>query len=722
MPAGLRDAIDGRLRELPPQERAALAAAAVLGQNFTPRTWAGMTDERPTTNDQQQTTTNESEDRWSLVVGQLLQRQFLVEDSAGYRFGHETLREVIYDELDTATRRTLHLRAAETLEQEHFARVEALAQHLYLAGAWDKSLPYLIQAGDRARAVYAWQDALRCYDQAIEAAARAGAEAADALTRWDIQLKRGEVATSLGDYPTAIAAYEEVWLLTEQDADTPNAAARAGTRRGAQIQALNGLSYIYGMRNNYARARETIRQAMALAEASPRLLDRAEVGYQAGLISFRMDDYAEARKLLAEAMNLYQALGLEVEQAKCRSMIGWSYLRQDGPTDQVINHFTQALEVYRREGDRFSEHLCLSDIAGTHLSRGRLAETIEAISQCLPFFSSINALDEVSACIYTRGEAYRRLGRLDEALESLQESFSICTHLDRTAAAQFNQVFIAATLRDMGRYDQANEVLKGPLHSDDRMIKVRALLVASDIQRTIGRHECAWSYLAESFALTRWLGSKTHTGIAYRLLAQLRTADTRGELPPATSDMLDIETSFAESARLLLQAHCDDELALTRLAYGQYLLANHRPAEAREALSQARSLMQVCGMFKRLDIVQELLAATQAAPASLLPGQRRVLLARKGVPRGRSLRPDELVEVIWTVDMPDQHELGQSINKAAARQERLRRLCEEAAAQGAEPTVGDLASALGVTARTVDRDIAALRAAGNVLATRGSAG
>ena len=39
-----------------------------------------------------------------------------------------------------------------------------------------------------------------------------------------------------------------------------------------------------------------------------------------------------------------------------------------------------------------------------------------------------------------------------------------------------------------------------------------------------------------------------------------------------------------------------------------------------------------------------------------------------------------------------------------------------------EPTVGDLASALGVTARTVDRDIAALRAAGESLATRGSTG
>jgi predicted ATPase len=134
-----------------------------------------------------------------LVVEQLLRRQFLTEDSTGYRFEHEMLRELIYDDLDTRTRRTLHLRAAEALEQEHYARVEALAQHLYLAGAWDKAMPYLVQAGDRARAVCAYRDALRNYDQALDAGTRGSLQGADLLARWSIQIKRGEVATLLGD-------------------------------------------------------------------------------------------------------------------------------------------------------------------------------------------------------------------------------------------------------------------------------------------------------------------------------------------------------------------------------------------------------------------------------------------------------------------------------------------------------------------------------------------
>jgi tetratricopeptide (TPR) repeat protein len=254
LPAGLPGALDARLRGLGPQERASPAA---LGQSSAPAARSGIADEtadRPTADRGREigatiapvpglqsprsrypdlSTSRSSE--WPSVVGQLLKRQFLVEDGAGFRFAHETLRVLIYNDLDEATRRDLHMRAATALEREHFERVEALAQHLYQAGAWGKSLPYLIEAGDRARAACAWQDALGCYDQALEAAARAGA---DLRTRCDIQLRRAAVATSLGNYPTAIGAYEAVLRLTDQDDRA------RGPRRDAHVQALNGLSSI----------------------------------------------------------------------------------------------------------------------------------------------------------------------------------------------------------------------------------------------------------------------------------------------------------------------------------------------------------------------------------------------------------------------------------------------------------------------------------------------
>jgi tetratricopeptide (TPR) repeat protein len=722
LPAGLRQAIDGRVRKLTPEERAALAAAAVLGRNFSPSVLSRMTkDERPTTKE------NSAADtlvvgRSSVVADQLLRRQFLAEDDTGYRFEHELLREVIYDRLDLATRQDLHLRAAEALEHEHYARVEALAQHLYLAGAWDKATPYLVQAGDHARVVCAYRDALRCYNQALEAAERQSTAAANSTTLWDIQLKRGAVATPLGEYADAIGAYDDVLSLAARDQAGPGAAGRDAARRGAQIQALDGLCFIYGQRNNYVQARRVIEAAMQLAAASPRLIDRAETFYQAGLIHFRQDDYGEARRNLNEALQLYDALDRHADRAKCLLQIGFCQLRQDGLTDEVIGYFSQALDVYRQQGDRFAEHSCLGDIAGAYLVGGRLVEVVRAVDQSLVFFRSVGALDDVAACLFMRGEACRRMGCRDEALAALHESLAISTRLSRNAAAAFSQVRIAATLRDLGCYDQAFTALDQSFQTEDRMIKAGALLVAADIWRTKAQIDRAWTCLAEGFMLARRLGAKATLGIAYRLLAQLRMADTRRQLPQPDEDVPDAEASFAESMRLLQEAHSDDELALSCMGYAEYLATAHRPAEARAALVQAQTLMTRCGMTGALEQVRQLLQSFSPAATLLQPGQQRVMLARRGVPRGRPLRPDELIEVIWNLEAPTQREVGQPASKAATRQQTLLRLCAEASAQDAEPTVGDLAAALGVTSRTVDRDIAALRAAGETLVTRGGGG
>jgi hypothetical protein len=352
---------------------------------------------------------------------------------------------------------------------------------------------------------------------------------------------------------------------------------------------------------------------------------------------------------------------------------------------------------------------------------GRLVEVVQAVEQSLEFFSSIKALDDVAACLFLRGEAFRRMGRLEEAIHSLHESLAICTRLNRTAAAEFNYVRISETLRDMGHYEEALKTVEQTLQTSDRMIKARAFLVAADVQRITQELDRAWDNLVAGHELALWIGSKIYTGIAYRLLAQLRIAARGRHFPPPNDVLPDIEASFAESLRLLQEAHCADELALSYMAYGEYLITSQRHGEAKNMLTQAQTLMWSCGMAGSLETVQLLLQPLQTTTAALQPGQRRATLARHGTPRGRPLRPDELIEIIWTVDEDHQLDSRRATNKMSARQERLRRLCAEAAAQGAEPTVEDLADALGVTTRTVHRDIVAMRAAGEVLITRGVA-
>jgi DNA-binding transcriptional ArsR family regulator len=95
----------------------------------------------------------------------------------------------------------------------------------------------------------------------------------------------------------------------------------------------------------------------------------------------------------------------------------------------------------------------------------------------------------------------------------------------------------------------------------------------------------------------------------------------------------------------------------------------------------------------------------------------KMRIACADAPLGRPLHDEEYVTVAWTVAAPEDELLPEGM---ARRQARLGRLLQEAVEQGAAPTVGDLARALGVSEPTVRRDLAALRRAGQPVRTRGS--
>ena len=92
-------------------------------------------------------------------------------------------------------------------------------------------------------------------------------------------------------------------------------------------------------------------------------------------------------------------------------------------------------------------------------------------------------------------------------------------------------------------------------------------------------------------------------------------------------------------------------------------------------------------------------------------------LARADAPIGRPLREDEYVLVTWTMDAPEDKARAAGPDRRHAR---IRRLVEEAADQGAAPTIGDLASAMEVSEPTIRRDLVVMRRRGHPVQTRGS--
>jgi tetratricopeptide (TPR) repeat protein/transcriptional regulator with XRE-family HTH domain len=91
----------------------------------------------------------------------------LVEDGVDYRFAHDLIREVALADLSRIQLISLHAAVADALvrlpdgpRERHLAEI---AHHYLEAGDGAAALPYAIQAGDHAAAVYAHEEAERLY-------------------------------------------------------------------------------------------------------------------------------------------------------------------------------------------------------------------------------------------------------------------------------------------------------------------------------------------------------------------------------------------------------------------------------------------------------------------------------------------------------------------------------------------------------------------------------
>jgi tetratricopeptide (TPR) repeat protein len=161
------------------------------------------------------------------------------------------------------------------------------------------------------------------------------------------------------------------------------------------------------------------------------------------------------------------------------------------------------------------------------------------------------------------------------------------------------------------------------------------------------------------------------------------------------SDEVIPEIYYAHALALEANGEADQALAYLQRAY-QHLLALAAQLED-EPARQA--------FFNCNPTLRRLMHEIYAREIALAPGAG--VISRQ-VPSSRGGRS---IQVRWTVDAgPPDTALKQAQGAIALRRARLARLLEEASVQGANPSPVQLAEVLGVSKRTIQRDMAVWRA------------
>lgn len=167
VPPLLQQVIARRFGQVDEAARKLLEIAAVMGDEVPFDLWAAVAD---------------TDEDAILAAVEAAGARIMTERADGTRasFTHALVRAVLYESISPARRRRMHRRVADGL----IAHVpgqpdpDTVAHHLQQAGD-PRALPWLLRAGERAQAAYAWLSAAQRFEAAL-ALLEAGAEGAGA--------------------------------------------------------------------------------------------------------------------------------------------------------------------------------------------------------------------------------------------------------------------------------------------------------------------------------------------------------------------------------------------------------------------------------------------------------------------------------------------------------------------------------------------------------------
>jgi predicted ATPase len=405
IPQSVRVAIQSRVSQLSEAAQTALRLAAVIGRefDFPLLLRAGEL----------------SED--ALVEAlETAERAQLIEELRGARnlgreaftFVHALIPAALRESVSGLRRHRMHKRVAAALEQMRPDDFETLAYHSGQAGDETRARLYYRKAGDRARAAYANDDAIRFYTEALtlmpegepdqfellaerarlydfvgrRTEQKADVEALTALAeKLDDDARRLDALLAQGDYEAAVGI-----LGADPQAARAVELARQLKDPAREGRALIQLGWITRILNNFTQSRDALRNAAEIFKREGLLSEAAESLHTLSLVLSDLNELAEAQVVVREALALSQQAKDKRQEATSLRRIA-ILLKDEEKDEEALRLAEQALALHRQLGDRESECHALNIIGMIHRSLGRLLLADNYTRQSIELAEAINS-------------------------------------------------------------------------------------------------------------------------------------------------------------------------------------------------------------------------------------------------------------------------------------------------------------------------------------------
>ncbi len=720
LPTSIRDIVLGRLRDLGPEPRHVLDLAAVAGDGVSLDLLSEASDIPGEVVVDAATT--------------LVRRDLLLQGIEELRFPHDQVRRALLEDLDQDALRALHRRVAAAIERRQPDAVERLAYHYREAGESVAAAVYLHRAGRNAARLHAYLTSDRYYTEAVAQRDRAPVSVE---TRYELLAEHEAVLDVLGERERQADVLRELATLASEHPRHAVDVARRQALLGGHLGDLDDALALAGRAAEEAaafadpdlRAQTSLAHASVLTWAGRRqdaadVLEaagrsavserlRAEVLAQHGSVLRELQRYDEAESVLEAALDAAVSVADAREEAVVLGVLG-AVRMETGACEAAVVLYTRAIDRAVAIGFRRAVAVTLVNRGFAHYHLGDPVAAGADYDAALQRFSRLGDRRGHAAVLLNRANLRSALlGDDSGAMEDLEPAFA---HFRRSRDGRFlalchdTRAAIALRRGDLEMASREADLAyaaAAPEEAGWALVQVHERLAAVALARgepaiAVEHARNAWSSAVEH-------GARDRVPLVRSLEGEALLALGEGEAAfEATAAAVEALHAGVERGYLVRYRH-----HLTAAAIGR------RDVAAREAAAAAEELHRVVGQLEP--------AARELALGC--PEHRRILDAAAGVsvgrtlvvasaqaPLGRSLRAEEYLEVVVDLALPG----SAPADPLERRRATLLHVLDQLAEAGGLPTVEDLASALEVSTATTRRDLAALRAGGRLVRTRGN--
>jgi class 3 adenylate cyclase/tetratricopeptide (TPR) repeat protein len=523
VPETIQDVIVSRIDRLPEEHKQVIQTAAVIGREFAARLLRRIADIQEQLDD---------------CLSELKNLEFIYEKSVfpdlEYIFKHVLTQEAAYNSLLSNRRTRLHTAIGLAIEELHRERLaehyEELAHHFMRGEAWEKAFLYLLKSGDKARQVYANQEAIAFYTQAIEVSGRI-TPALEAVQLLPVYEGRGLVWTLQTKYDAAIVDFQ----MMRQMARTAGNPQKEG-------ESLGHLAFAHW--GNFSEEQipfveQYAQEAMQLFQRTgdQKILVRSLTSL--GLVHQVRGNLREADRKLEESLQISRREGYKDSLSQNLLWLS-AHAHWQGYSQRAIQLGQEGLAVSREIHDGLNELFDLAFLCLAYWSAGHYAHALIVLREGMTKAKERENRFIVGRLMNTLGWFHSEFGDVSRAVDYDYESME----LGRTY--RISNVEISALINlgldhvVLGQYERALSYLEPTLDRVQREAfgahrwrwKIRLLIGLAEISNTTGAHEQALRYVEEGLKEARTTSSQKYVakGLALRgkILGQLGHGSAAG--------------------------------------------------------------------------------------------------------------------------------------------------------------------------------------------------